>query len=215
MGIWDTVVGKAKEAFTAITKIPGVDTITQKMPALKTAMKKVPILGTLAVAAFEIPDVIKGFRNGDGIRQTGRSGLKVGGTMGGMAAGTATAAALGLSGPIGWFVGAGLLIGGAIAGEKIGGGAGNVILGKSIESQKQDYQNLFQQDTAGAYGNMYNMANSSMANPIFNPYSSNFNEVIAQILRDPSLMQKPGQGFNQQAIYRNPVGYPTRSPMMV
>jgi hypothetical protein len=74
--------------------------------------------GNVAImAAFEAPDVIEGFKEGRGIRQTIQSATKVGtGVAGGLAATVGAgmaAAALGLT-PAGWVIGAVGLVGGAI-----------------------------------------------------------------------------------------------------
>lgn len=113
--------------------------ITKKIPALGKLKGKGGTLGIVLAAVFEIPTIIKAFKNGDGLQQIGRSTIN----MAGCAAGAAAGAAIGSIIP-----GAGTLIGGLIggvlgfAGSILGGDVakkvGDGIFGKSIEEKKEE-----------------------------------------------------------------------------
>ena len=110
---------------------------------LGKTLKNAPLIGGIITGALEIPNVIKGFQNGDGFSQIGRSACRIGGSVAGIAAATALA----LTGPAGWIASAALCIGG----DWLGGKIGNSLFGKSIEDQKQEYLKYTGQDMAGLY----------------------------------------------------------------
>ncbi len=98
--------------------------------------------GSIAIAlsvAFEIPEIIKGFKNGDGIQQIGRSGINLAGFAGGAAAGAAIGSVIPVAGTaVGAVIGGlcgiiGGMVGGAVS-EKVG----TSIFGKSIAEQKEE-----------------------------------------------------------------------------
>ena len=202
-----TVVKKSQEAFTAFTKLPVVSNVLNKgtqaiakvksIPAVNKVLtkiapglKKVPILGTVITAAFEVPAVVKGFNNGDGMRQIGRSGLKVGGIMGGFAAGAAAGSVI--------FPGAGTIVGGlcgiagAILGEKAASATGNAIFGKSIEEQKQ---NMFAQNPGMYGGDTFNRMNQGGMDP-------QTMAIMAGIMRQPSIFQN---ALVANAVFGTPI----------
>jgi hypothetical protein len=96
------------------------------------AMARIPVLGILISAAFEIPDIIDAFKNGDGMQQLGRSACKVAGATAGAAIGGALGSFLG---PIGTLVGSAV---GGWLGHKVGGFIGNALFGKSIKDKMHD-----------------------------------------------------------------------------
>lgn len=98
------------------------------------AMARIPVLGILIATAFEIPDIIDAFKNGDGPQQLGRSAMNVACTT----IGTAIGGALGTLIPI---PGLGTVIGGFIGGmigSAVGKFLGNAIFGKSKKDQMRD-----------------------------------------------------------------------------
>lgn len=94
-------------------------------------MSRIPVLGLLISTAFEVPDIIDGFKNGDGMAQIGRSAVNVACT-------TVCATALGaLLAPIPGGAIVGAFVGGWI-GNKLGKFMGNAIFGKSIKDKMKD-----------------------------------------------------------------------------
>lgn len=133
-------------------------------------MSRIPVLGILISTAFEVPDIIDGFKNGDGMAQLGRSAVNVACT-------TVCAAALGaLLAPIPGGALIGAFIGGWI-GSKLGKCLGNAIFGKSIKDKMKDgdmaketmqkWQTLSANNlnsvynTSGNYNTNYNYSNQS------------------------------------------------------
>ncbi len=96
-------------------------------------------IGIVLTVAFELPEIIKAFKNGDGVQQIGRSTLSVGGFAAGAAAGAAIGSVIPVAGTaIGAVVGGlagiiGGMVGGAAANK-----AGEAIFGKSIAEQKEE-----------------------------------------------------------------------------
>lgn len=96
----------------------------------KGAMKRMPLIGNVMVVATEAPKIFTSFNDygaGEGLKQTARVGLE----LGGFAAGAAAGAAIGSAVPV-----IGTIIGG-IVGGLLASGVGKAIFGKS----KVDKQN--------------------------------------------------------------------------
>lgn len=161
----DAIGATVKNAGKAVGKATSSGGISSLFGTLKKSVGK--NLGVVLSVAFELPEIIKAFKNGDGIQQIGRSALNVGGFAAGAAAGAA----------IGSFIpGAGTLIGGiagglcGIVGSMLGGGVtdkiGKKIFGESIEDKKVAQQEALEEQ---ALQQQQMQALQSMQ-PQFNPY---------------------------------------------
>lgn len=111
----------------------------------KIGGKSLPLIGTVITLACEIPAIFKSFSNygaGEGIKQTGRSAVSIGG----FAAGTAAGATIGSAVPV-----VGTIIGG-IVGGMVGGFLGKAIFGKSkveeAEEKKEQHEAVAQAQMA-------------------------------------------------------------------
>jgi len=135
----DPIMSRMDDMFIkGVEKFTGNSAITS---TLTNFSKKIPIVGTLMMGAFEVPDLIDGFKNGDGLQQVGRSSIKVATLTGTATAGSALGGAIGTV----LFPGVGTVIGGILGGiaggfigDSIGGFIGNTLFGKSIKEQKEE-----------------------------------------------------------------------------
>lgn len=125
-------VAKAAASSTANTVATKASGVLGKLGGLSNAT----VWGGAVAAAFEVPDVIEGFKEGRGAAQIGKSASVVGGAIGGMALGTAIGTAIC---PVaGSAIGAvaGFLISGAcaLAGSWLGGKVGSGLFGDNKKS---------------------------------------------------------------------------------
>ncbi|MDD3237783.1 MAG: hypothetical protein PHV37_06765 [Candidatus Gastranaerophilales bacterium] len=140
-GISDDVAKIVAKNSDDVAKMAAEATGKSAKGLFKSLKGKGGTLGIALTAAFELPDIVKAFKNGDGVKQIGRSALSVGGFAAGAAAGAAIGSVIPIAGTaVGGIIG-GLcgLVGGMLGGsasEKIG----NKIFGKSIQDQKEEAQ---------------------------------------------------------------------------
>lgn len=93
------------------------------------SLARVPILGILISTAFEIPDLVDAWKNGDFGAQVGRSALNVGCATAGAAIGAAIGSAIPVVGTIiGGFIG-------GMVGNFVGKTLGKLFFGKSIKEK--------------------------------------------------------------------------------
>ena len=108
--------------------------------------------GTIAIflnIAFELPELIKGFKNGDGLQQVGRSSFNIAGCAAGAAAGAAIGSVLPIAGTaIGGIIGGLCGIAGSMIGATVANKAGNAIFGKSIADQKAESAEVAETEAA-------------------------------------------------------------------
>lgn len=96
-------------------------------------------IGIALTAIFELPIIVKAFKNGDGLQQIGRSTLNIGGFAAGAAAGAAIGSIIpGAGTAVGAVIGGIAGFVGGMLGGSIGDKVGEKIFGKSIESQKEE-----------------------------------------------------------------------------
>jgi len=101
----------------------------------KGEMKRMNLIGNVMCVAMEAPNIYHSFSDygaGEGLKQTARVGLE----LGGFAAGAAAGAAIGSAVPV-----IGTIIGG-IVGGLIAGFAGKKIFGKSKVEEQQEFEGL-------------------------------------------------------------------------
>lgn len=104
----------------------------------KGLMKRMPLIGNAMVVAMEAPRVFNSFKDygvGEGLKQTARTGIE----LGGFAAGAAAGAAIGSAVPI-----IGTIIGGIVGGA-VAAFAGKKIFGKSKVEKQQELQAQYEQ----------------------------------------------------------------------
>lgn len=121
-------------------------------------------LGIIFTVAFELPELIKAFKNGDGLQQIGRSSFNIAGFAGGAAAGAAIGSVIPVAGTaVGAIVGGLCGLVGGMAGGAVTSKIAESIFGKSIAdkkeelAQKQQKSLAQQQQLAQSYNpNMFN-----------------------------------------------------------
>ncbi len=141
------ISGKADDIIAAVGKSTGKEAAEE---VAKSSVKGLPgkigkflkgkggSVAILLSVVFELPEIIKGFKNGDGVQQIGRSALNIGGFAAGAAAGAAIGSVIPLAGTlVGGLIGGLCGIVGGMAGGAISDKLGKAIFGESIASKKE------------------------------------------------------------------------------
>jgi hypothetical protein len=166
-GLVSKLGGSATFAKTATGATANITGSTAARVAGKS-LARIPLLSVIVGAAFEVPDIIDAFKHspGEGMKQLGRSAIKVGCTT----AGAAIGAALGSLIPI---PGLGTLLGGAIGGwlgSKLGGVLANGIFGKSVKDKMADGD--YTKQIMQSYSNL-NFGNIGSGRSIYDGFGNN------------------------------------------
>ncbi|OGH95770.1 MAG: hypothetical protein A2104_07885 [Candidatus Melainabacteria bacterium GWF2_32_7] len=116
-----------------VAGINGAKTSTSAALTAK-ALGRIPVLNIALSALFELPAVVRSFKNGDGLKQVGRSAINITGYTAGSA--LLGAAMTALLPPLGGIIGASI---GVFIGGKIANKVGNFIFGKPPEKPRDNF----------------------------------------------------------------------------
>ena len=128
-------------------------------------LARIPLIGILISTAFEVPDLIDAYKNGDFGAQVGRSTLNVACTTAGAAIGAAIGSAVPVVGTIiGGFIG-------GLIGSAVGKGLGKMLFGKSIKDKMRDGDKT--RDIIKTYNNL-NFGNVGTGRSIYDKPAYNY-----------------------------------------
>ncbi len=163
----DDITAKAMQKLGDVVKTSADDAVAGSAKAgkgfLKSLKGKGGSLGIALSVLFEIPEIVKAFKNGDGMKQVGRSTISVAGFSAGAAAGAAIGSVIPVAGTaVGALVGGLCGIVGGMIGGSISNKIGNALFGKSIADKKQEQQEAQEQAMAQMQQLQYQQYNQNL-----------------------------------------------------